>query len=245
MYKRLELGNGSIEIQEHFRSPRIYLDHWALNDLSLNTVYRDRFINIMNQRGGTLSLSVVNMVEIAKQGDHNQVAAILGMLREVEDCGLINMDPIQVIKKENGLISNPSSIVSVKNPSAELELVKAYLLAHDRPTTWHVADIIAIAVSDPPSKHMVESNERFLANMARILEKGRSNPDSLKKASDIFKKLKLQGPRYQTATRELFKMAFYFVLKNISMRMTSYSEWLDLFHVVVPVSYCDIVMIDR
>jgi hypothetical protein len=66
MYKRIEIGNGQIEIQEHFRSPMVYLDHWALNDLSLNTTYRDRFINVMNERAGTLRLSVVNMIEISK-----------------------------------------------------------------------------------------------------------------------------------------------------------------------------------
>jgi hypothetical protein len=131
MYKRIEIGNGQIEIQEHFRSPMVYLDHWALNDLSLNTTYRDRFINVMNERAGTLRLSVVNMIEISKQGDKNQVKSILDMLRDVEDCGLINMDPHQVIQKENTLISNPSSIVAVKNPSAEIEIVAAYLVARN------------------------------------------------------------------------------------------------------------------
>lgn len=29
MYKRIEIGNGQIEIQEHFRSPMVYLDHWV------------------------------------------------------------------------------------------------------------------------------------------------------------------------------------------------------------------------
>jgi hypothetical protein len=245
MYKRIELGNGQIEIQEHFRSPMVYLDHWALNDLSLNTTYRDRFISIMNERAGTLRLSVVNMVEISKQGDKNQVKSILDMLRDIEDCGLINVDPHQVIQKENILISNPSSIVTVKNPSAEVEIVRAHLLAHNRPATWHVADIIATAVSESPSKHMLESNRRFLTDMVRLLEKGRSDPGYLKKASDRFKRLKLQGPKYQTPTRELLVMTLDFVVRNSKMKMADYSEWQDLFHVIVPVSYCDIVMIDR
>jgi hypothetical protein len=245
MYKRIEIGNGQIEIQEHFRSPMVYLDHWALNDLSLNTTFRDRFVNVMNERAGTLRLSVVNMIEISKQGDKNQVKSILDMLRDIEDCGLINMDPHQVIQKENILISNPSSIVAVKNPSAEIEIVAAYLVAHNRPTTWHVADIIATAVSEQPSRHTLESSTRFLTGMERLLEKGRSNPEYLKKASDRFKKLKLQGPKYQTATRELIVMAFDFVLRNTKMKMADYSEWQDLFHVIVPVSYCNVVMIDR
>jgi hypothetical protein len=245
MYKRIELGDNQIEIQEHFRSPTVYLDHWALNDLSLNTAYRDRFVKIMNERGGTLRLSVVNVVEISKQGDKNQVKSILDMIRGVEDCGLINMDPREVIRKENVLISSPSSIMAVKNPSAEIEIVAAYLVAHNRPVTWHVADIISTAISQPPSKQMSESSIKFLTDMERLLKKGRNDPAYLKKASDRFKKLKLQGPKYQTATRELQIMALDFVLKNKQMKMSNYSEWQDLFHVIVPVSYCDIAMIDK
>jgi hypothetical protein len=223
----------------------IYLDHWALNDLSLNTNYRDRFINILNEKAGTLRLSVANMVEISKQGDKRQVNSILDMLRGIKDCGLINMDPKQVIQKENALILNPSSIGAIKNPSAEIEIVEAYLMAHNRSATWHVADIISAAVSEPPSKYLLENNKKFLADMKRLLEKGRSNSEYLKGASNRFKKLKLQGPKYQTATRELFVMAIDFVFKNTKMKMADYSEWQDLFHVVVPVSYCDIVLIDR
>jgi hypothetical protein len=245
MYKRIDLGNNQIEIQEHFRSPMVYLDHWALNDLSLNTAYRDRFIKIMNERGGTLRLSVVNIVEISKQGDKNQVKSILDMIRDIEDCGLINMDPRDVIRKENALISNPSLIMAVKNPSAEIEIVAAYLVARNRPVRWHVADIISAAISQPPSKSMSESSTKFLTDMKRLLRKGRSDPAYRKKASERFKKLKLQGPKYQTATREIWVMAIDFVLKNKGMKMSNYSEWQDLFHVIVPVSYCDIVMIDK
>jgi hypothetical protein len=34
-------------------------------------------------------------------------------------------------------------------------------------------------------------------------------------------------------------------MTNKEMKMARYSEWTDLFHVVVPVSYCDVVMIDK
>ena len=40
-------------------------------------------------------------------------------------------------------------------------------------------------------------------------------------------------------------MALDFVMRNNQMKMSEYSEWTDLFHVVVPVSYCDIVMVDK
>jgi hypothetical protein len=39
-------------------------------------------------------------------------------------------------------------------------------------------------------------------------------------------------------------MAFDFVIKNQNMKMREFGGWNDLFHVIVPVSYCDIVLID-
>ena len=73
MYKRIEHGNGKIEIQEHLRSPMVYLDHWALNDLSLNEDLRKRFIDIMIEKRGTFRLSAYNIIELSKQADTSQV----------------------------------------------------------------------------------------------------------------------------------------------------------------------------
>ena len=73
MYERIHHGNGQIEIREYFRRPMVYLDHWALNDLSLDNDLRNRFINIMNSAGGTLRLSVFNMIALSRQADASQV----------------------------------------------------------------------------------------------------------------------------------------------------------------------------
>ena len=152
MYKRIDYGDHKIEIQEHFRSPMVYLDHWALNDLSLNAELRKRFVRVMNDKGGTFRLSVVNITELSKQADKAQVDSILDMISSVEDCGFINIDPGEVIGKENILISDPASIFHVKNPSAELDLVTAHVIANNYPGRWHVSDIIKSVVGEMPSK---------------------------------------------------------------------------------------------
>jgi hypothetical protein len=159
MYKRIDHGNGKIEIQEHFRSPMVYLDHWALNDLSLNDKLRDRFIDTMVKKGGTFRLSVFNMIELSKQADASQVNSILDMIDSIPDCGLINIDPREVIKKENALISDASLR---PNPSAEMDLVAAHVMAQNYPTEWHVSDIIRKVIPELPSKHLSESSTEFL-----------------------------------------------------------------------------------
>jgi hypothetical protein len=242
MYKRIDHGTGKIEIQEHLRSPMVYLDHWALNDLALDGNLRARFVDTMAKKGGTFRLSVFNMIELSKQTDASQVNSILAMMDSMPDCGLINIDPRDVIKKENALISDASLRL---NPSAEMDLVAAHVMAQNYPTEWHVSDIIRKVIPELPSTHLSESNAEFLKEMERLLGIGRSDDDHLRTASKRFKRLKDNGPKYQRPTRELFTMALDFVMRNKRMKMTQYSEWTDLFHVIVPVSYCDLVMIDR
>lgn len=245
MYKIIEHKNKKVEIQEHFRSPMVYLDHWALNDLSLNPDLRDRFVRAMNDNGGTLRLSVVNMTELSKQADLTQVESILNMIRSIEDCGLINIDPSQVINKENKLISDPEVIFQVKNPSADLDLILEHLKAGNHSYTWHVSDIIASVIDELSSRRLSKSNDKFLLDTKHLLETGRNDTECLERAKNRFKRLKKLGPKYQAATRELLQLTVDFVMRNKNMKMGQYSEWNDIFHLIVPVAYCDIVMLDK
>ena len=92
MYKIIIRNDGKIELQEHFNSPMVYLDHWALNDIALDASLQQRFISVMNEKGGTFRLSLVNIAELTNQADKSQINAILEMINEIEDCGFINVD---------------------------------------------------------------------------------------------------------------------------------------------------------
>jgi hypothetical protein len=231
-----------LELQEHFKRPTVYLDHWALNIISGDTALRDKFVTMMNKNGGTFRLSVSNVVEMGSQGDKTQVYAILDMIQNIDDCGLINIDPSQVIRIENSLISDPSLRY---NPSAELGLVEAFLLAHNYPRKWHVSEIIRSVLPSLPSKNMTKNSAEFLKDMQALLKVGRENERHFLNATARFKAIKAQGSQYQTATRELWQMANAFIMRNKDMKMSKYSEWTDLFHVIVPVAYCDAVLIDK
>ena len=244
MYFKID-HDDRIEIQERFRSPMVYLDNWALNDISLDKELRGRFVEVMNSKGGTLRLSDANMTELGNQCDKAQLDSILTMIAEINDCGLINIDPGEVIKKENILISDPSMIHLVHNPSAELDLVSTYLLAKNRPVKWHVSDIISSVIAELPSKRLQERNSAFLGKMERLIRKGRGDSNYLKRASRRYAEIKRRGPKYQTATRELLELSLVFVIRNKSLKMARYSEWNDIFHLIVPVSYCDAVLMDR
>lgn len=240
MYEKIDHGS-EMEIREHFMRPTVYLDHWALREFSSNNDIRNKFINFMNIKGGTLRLSIFNIVELSKQADDSQVDSILNLIYSIRDCGLINVDPREVIRKENELISNP---LLRFNPSAEMDIVEAHLIANNYPNSWHVSEIIKKILNELPAKQLAKSNINFVKDMQQLLNTGRDNSKHLKKVTKRFNTLKAKGPVYQTATRELFQLALDFVLIN-KMKMSKYSEWADIFHVIVPVAYCDIVLTDR
>lgn len=244
MYKKIIRADKKIELREHFNSPMVYLDHWALNDLSLDSALRSRFVALINEKAGTFRLSLVNIAELIKQSDKSQVNAILEMIDSITDCGFINVDHGEVIEKENILISDPSSRSVVQNPSAEIKIVEFYLMAKNYPDDWHISDIIRSALSESLPNYVSKSNIDFMQRMQVLLKEGRKDNKFLERGSKIFRTLKAQGPQYQTATRELLQMAIQFVMRNTTMKMYEYSEWQDIFHVIVPVSYCDLVLID-
>lgn len=242
MYKLIRNVHNRLELQEHFKRPTVYLDHWALNIVSADAALRDKFVTLMNGNGGTFRLSISNIVEMGSQGDKSQVYAILDMIQNIGDCGLINIDPAQVIRIENSLLSNP---LLRFNPSAELGLIEAFLMAHNYPEKWHVSELIRSVLPSLPSKNIARNSAEFLKDMQSLLEIGRGDEKHFSNATVRFRAIKTQGPQYQTATRELWQMANAFIMRNRDMKMSKHSEWMDLFHVIVPVAYCDVVLIDK
>ena len=241
MYEKIVRGN-DIEIRENFNSPTIYLDHWTLREISSNIELRNKFVDLMNSKGGTLRISIYNMVELTRQADITQVSSIISLINDILDCGLINVDPRDVVNKENMLISSPSLMF---NPSAETDIVANYLMSKNYPDSWHVSEIIKGIIDELPSEKLAANSVNFVEDMQKLLSNRRGNRNDLHESRKRFNKQKVDQPKYQAATRELFQLAIDFVVINSNMKMTKYSEWIDMFHVIVPFAYCDMVLTDK
>lgn len=239
MYTIDDTKDGERQLTEIFRRPMVYLDHWALNDIALSDVYRRRFTNILNSRGGMLRISAYNIRELANQEDKSQIDTILSFLDEI-DTGFINIHPTEVIERENQIISGNQTI---GNPSADLEIIKTYQVAMNHPQSWSVAEIVKTCLASTDKSSFC--SEDFLAKITSFTEKARSDTTTTERMKKHFNKLRAAGQQHCTATRELLAMGIAFIIKNQLMKMTVISEWNDLFHVIVPVAYCDVVLIDK
>jgi len=234
-----QLDDGRNVLIEKIGQPIVYLDNWAINDISLNPTFRQRFITIMKSRKGTLRISVSNIVELLKQTDQKQIESILSLIDSV-DAGLINTNFREVIALENGILKGDVD----ENPSNHLDLIRVYLLAQNWPELWTVSGFVRSVLENSSEKHFSESWDQFAKKMKGFLNAVRSDNKYANKSKTRSAITRKAGKKYDRATRELFQLGFDFVLQNHDMTMSS-NEWHDFFHLIVPVAYCDIVLLDK
>lgn len=239
MFAKEPLGNGRALLVESLGRPIVYLDNWALNDIALDVACRDRFVSTLNGRKGTLRLSISNLIELMKQTDRRQIDTILQMIDSV-DAGFINTNFVDVINRENALLRGEAA----GNPSQELTLVQTHLLAQNWPETWAMSDVIRTALDCTSGTQMRERWDQFSIRMEGFLGAVRKDRHYMSKSKARTRETRNKGKDHDRPTRELFVLGFDFILQNESMKMNS-NEWHDFFHAIVPVSYCDIVLLDK
>jgi len=193
----------------------------------------------MKARKGTLRLSESNLVELMKQKDRQQISAILEMIDSI-DAGFINTNFIEVIRRENGILLGKVQ----GNPSQKIRLIWTYLLVQNWPESWAMSDVIRTVLDNSSGEQMRESWDQFAVRMQSFLNSVRSDSKYMSLSKERAKTTRKRGKEYDRPTRELFQLGFNFVLQNIDMRMNS-NEWHDFFHAIVPVAYCDLVLLDK
>ena len=236
----LDDGSGRVGLIEKIGRPSVYLDHWALNDIALTPSYRQKFTSIMNSRKGTLRLSMNNLSELMNQTDQQQILSILDMIDTI-DTGFINTDFNDVVNRENDLLSGK---VHNENPSIELRIIYTHLLAQNWPESWVVSDVIRAILNNSSEGQQRESWDRLAKSMKVFLDSTRSDAKYISESKDSAKAIRKKRKQYDRPTRELIQLGLYFVFQNKDMRMDS-NEWQDFFHAIVPVAYCDFVLLDK
>jgi len=66
-------SDGRLTATQRDFSPTVYLDHWALRELS-TTMLAERFVAALKQRNGTLALSCTNLIEFCNVTDDQQAS---------------------------------------------------------------------------------------------------------------------------------------------------------------------------
>ncbi len=157
------------------------------------------------------------------------------------DAGFINTNCVDVVNRENEILRGGGD---GGNPSQRLDLIQVYLLAQNWPESWTVSDVIRMVLQTSSRVQFSESWNQFAESTKEFLDAVRADGKYVAKSKSRSASRRKNGKEYDRPTRELIQLGIDFVFQNATMMMTA-NEWHDFFHTIVPVSYCDLVLLDK
>jgi len=240
MIRYKQVTDKGIEIEQVACRPTVYLDNWALNLLSGDHTPAGRFTYLLNELGGTLIISIINILEIVGRSDKKQVSDILRFVDWV-DGAFIDIDPARVIKREDKFRHIDKS-VSQTSPCADLNMLSVLADVHNPLKPFKISEVVLGLQKEIKDDRYV-FQEDFERELYPRIRKARNDTAALLKAKNRFrnksKRIRTEFPY----TEDLLGRCIDFIVINEAMKMPD-KEWRDVFHVVVPVAYCDFVLID-
>ena len=228
---------GDLQVTQVMTSPAVYLDHWALRLISEDAGFAARLTSGLETRHGTLALSWVNLVEFVRVTVPEQIAQVEDLVEaNLARLFLIEVDPFVVISREDDLLAGGPR----RPPHADGDFLR--LLARINPRT--VAPLSARGLFR--GLHDPEVDQRHTAlpdAFIRSVEQLRldaANDPSLARAVRADPK----GPPLQAGTRFILRELVRPLVVDKGKQVTR-NDAMDFFHAVVPLAYCDYVLLDK
>jgi hypothetical protein len=228
--------SGSLTAIQRDLSPTVYLDHWAIRELSEDASLASRFVNALRVRGGTLALSWANLVEFGGVTSEHQARAAEEFIEaNLPRVFFLEVDPFLVIGRENALLDGgpPSP------PHADPEFLRLFVGL--KPHLPHPLT----------ARSLFEGVQGGLGKVAADLADALvSRIESLRtelQADSAFQNVLRRppiGPQVQRGTRTVLLELARALIVDQQTKMDRHHA-MDFFHAVVPVSYCDFVLLDK
>lgn len=237
---RLEINADGVPIViQQDLSPTVYLDHWALRKFSQDPVLSQRFMRALEKREGTLALSWLNLAEFSKVTDHSQ-----GKMAEEFYAGILprifflDSDPFSVIRREDEILSGRTKALIA--PHADVGFLSTFAhLKPDSPTAFTVRELFRTVQGD----QLQPDFDRLADTVAERIQVLRNKYDQKQEFRSAVARLP-SGPMIQRGTRYILRELARGFLVDRGMKV-SRNHAIDFMHVVVPLSYCEFVLLDK
>ncbi len=227
-------------IEQIAYKPMVYFDNWTINKFLRDFDLKSRLLNIVNKKKFTVAFSIMNLFEMVARDDNKQINEIIDFISVFDDA-LIDSNPTRVISKEQLINNNPELMFNYPPWVDEKYLT----------TLVHGRCFKKLSVAEALYNLNNEINEfnfhiytEFENDLFPIIHAGRLDKTRLSIAKERVKnkiQRKKSGIPY---TKELYYYSTEYIVSNEKMKMGE-NEWRDLFHLIVPVSYCDFVFMDN
>jgi hypothetical protein len=229
-------ANGDLEAGQQAVPPTVYLDHWALRAFSEDQEWASRLTVALSSQEGTLALSWANLAEFTKVTDQRQ-ARLAGTLIEANlpRIFLLEVNPFTVIEREDHLLAGGPPVP----PHGDQDFLRALVMLKPRALTLFTAHNLFTAVQRPGSVTRADSMaDMFVSRLATMRDEIQG--DSTLRAA-------LGRPAttvpIQRGTRFILQELVRALILDKGTKITC-NDAFDFFHAVVPVAYCDFVLLD-
>lgn|SRR5574337_1951195 len=221
--------NGAPALMHRLVPPSVYLDHWALLTFSEDAELSRRFTGALEARGGTLTLSWVNIAEFSKVG--NEEAA-----RRAEEFVEANLPRLFFLEVNPFIILDRGSHPL---PYGDFQMAGAFAhLMPNSPKPFTARGLFAVMKGqaldrlDRWSKIFVERVKALRAEYADNEEFEKEVERSLRDGSQ------------QSAALVLVRELLRALIRDTKTTIEP-NDAQDFFHTVIPVAYCDWVLLDK
>ncbi len=236
----ISIEDDVIKVGQRVTPPSVYLDHWALLDFSEDEKLGTRLTEAIEARNGTLTLSWLNLLEYSKITDELQARKAEGLFeRNMPRLFFIDIQPFRVISREDAFLSGGPKVPPHGNDALLREFAS---MKPASPTSVHPFSTNNLFRYSQDAEFA--SRYEVLADTAiNRIEAMREEVSTDPSFESIVRRLP-SGPAIEAGTRYVIRELLRTMLLNKEMKITR-NHAIDLLHAVVPVSYCDFVLLDR
>lgn len=228
---------GDLVVGQQAISPTVYLDHWALRKFSESQSLATRFTVALKSRKGTLALSWLNLVEFIKVTEEEQARKAESFFEaNLPHVFFLDVEPFAVIRREDDLLAGGPPTA----PHADVGLLGAF--SHLKPTSpnpFTAQDLFRVVQTN----QLIPRFDRLADTIVGRIEVLRDELDTNPVFRFAVKRLP-SGPQIQRGTRFILRELIRTFLVDKGIRITR-NHAIDLMHAVVPVAYCDLVLLDK
>jgi hypothetical protein len=229
--------SGSLRLTQHGPPPTVYLDHWALRAFSEVEELAARFIPVLKARGGTLALSWVNLLEFSKVTSREQASLAENFIEEIlPRVFFIECNPSTVIEREDQLLAGGPPVAPHGDPEFLREFAR---LKPTSPKPFTSRDLFSIMADRDRAARMDKLADVFVGRVEALRDKLSSDPSF----HSILGKRATEAP-IQVGRRDILRELVRGLLVDRQTKI-SRNHAIDWFHAVVPIAYCDLVLVDK
>jgi hypothetical protein len=228
--------NGVLEIGQRDISPIVYLDHWAFRLFSESQALSDRLTAALKQNNGTLALSWLNLAEFTKVTVEEQARKAETLIEKIlPQIFFLEVDFFEVIGREDDLLAGGNPIP----PHADIDLLKMFSQKKPNSLNLFTAHDLFRVLQGQVSARFDGLADTGVDRIEVLREKYASDPEF-----QLAVKRLPTGPSIQHGTRFILREFIRALIVDKGTKITR-NQAIDLFHAVVPIAYCDFVLLDK